>query len=272
MTGIRRAAPGRPIVARRPHCHGTRPPLPASPRWPDGAPRGTDPGPAGSASAAPPTSAGSLPRLPAGRLRDAQDVPGPGRGHPRGGSLQQLRLVERRHVQAPDQQYHGRTAPPPQPQSTPYGGVTYVDPGKNPPVDTGEDHVSTFAMDVDTASYTIAQRYVDDGNIPDPASVRVEEWVNAFDQGYPAPEDGTFAVTVDGAPTPVRQPGPRPAPDRDQGARIDREDPPERRAHLRDRHVGLDGHRRPPRARQGFAAQAGRWPRPGRLDRGRHVR
>ena len=57
-------------------------------------------------------------------------------------------------------------------------------------------------MDVDTASYTIAQRYVADGNMPDPASVRVEEWVNAFDQGYPAPEDATFAIHVDGAPSP----------------------------------------------------------------------
>ena len=62
-------------------------------------------------------------------------------------------------------------------------------------------------MDVDTASYTIAQRYVADGNIPDPASIRVEEWVNAFDQGYPAPEDATFAVTVDGAPTPFANQG-----------------------------------------------------------------
>ena len=58
-------------------------------------------------------------------------------------------------------------------------------------------------MDVDTASYTIAQRYVDDGNLPDPASVRVEEWVNAFDQGYEPPTDATFAVHVDGAPAPV---------------------------------------------------------------------
>ena len=57
-------------------------------------------------------------------------------------------------------------------------------------------------MDVDTASYTIAQRFVADGNLPDPASVRVEEWVNSFDQDYPAPEEGTFAVHIDGAPTP----------------------------------------------------------------------
>ena len=49
-------------------------------------------------------------------------------------------------------------------------------------------------MDVDTASYAIAQRYVADGNVPDPASVRVEEWVNAFDQGYEPPRQATFAI------------------------------------------------------------------------------
>ena len=51
-------------------------------------------------------------------------------------------------------------------------------------------------------SYTIAQRYVDDGNRPDPASVRVEEWVNAFAQGYRGPNDETFAILADGGPTP----------------------------------------------------------------------
>jgi Ca-activated chloride channel homolog len=83
-----------------------------------------------------------------------------------------------------------------------YGGVTYQDPGSNPWVDPRQDGESTFALDVDTASYSIAQRYVMDGNTPDPASIRVEEWVNAFDQGYPAPEDDTFAVVADGGPTP----------------------------------------------------------------------
>jgi Ca-activated chloride channel family protein len=86
--------------------------------------------------------------------------------------------------------------------SSPYGGVTYEDPGVNPYVDPDEDGVSTFALDVDTASYTIAQRYINDGNRPDPASVRVEEWVNAFDQGYRAPSDDDFAIFVDGGPTP----------------------------------------------------------------------
>ena len=75
---------------------------------------------------------------------------------------------------------------PAEPIPTPYGGVTYEDPGTNPYVDPDEDRVSTFALDVDTASYGIARRYVADGHVPDPASIRVEEWVNAFDHDYAA--------------------------------------------------------------------------------------
>jgi Ca-activated chloride channel family protein len=108
------------------------------------------------------------------------------------------------YVTPPDPQHHNPTAPPapPAPASSPYGGVTFDDPGINPITDTDEDRDSTFAMDVDTASYLIARRFADDGNVPDPASVRVEEWINAFDQGYPAPDEATFAVFVDGGPSP----------------------------------------------------------------------
>ncbi len=93
------------------------------------------------------------------------------------------------------------------PAATPYDGVTYQDPGVNPFVPTDRDRQSTFALDVDTAAYAIAQRYVEDGNLPDPASVRVEEFVNAFDQGYAPPEDGTFAIWSDGAPSPFLDDG-----------------------------------------------------------------
>ncbi|MEO5939815.1 MAG: von Willebrand factor type A domain-containing protein, partial [Candidatus Limnocylindrales bacterium] len=92
------------------------------------------------------------------------------------------------------------------PAATPYptqpGGVTYEDPGTNPWVDPARDGESTFGLDVDTASYTIARQYVHDGLAPDPSSVRVEEWVNAFEQGYPAPERDAFAIVADGGPTP----------------------------------------------------------------------
>ena len=102
----------------------------------------------------------------------------------------------------PPPQHHGATLAPAEPQQTPYDGVTYEDAGVNPFVDPEEDRESTFALDVDTASYTVARRYISDGNMPDPASVRVEEFVNYFDQGYAAPEDDAFAIHVDGGPSP----------------------------------------------------------------------
>jgi Ca-activated chloride channel family protein len=105
---------------------------------------------------------------------------------------------------APSDPAHHRETPQPwpEPAATPYDDVTYLDPGVNPYVDPDEDEVSTFALDVDTASYMIAQRYIEDGYRPDPAGVRVEEWVNAFDQGYRGPEDDAFAILADGGPTP----------------------------------------------------------------------
>ncbi|CAI8048538.1 Uncharacterized protein YfbK [Geodia barretti] len=57
-------------------------------------------------------------------------------------------------------------------------------------------------MDVDTASYAVARRFVLDGNRPDPDSVRVEEFVNYFDQEYPQPRRDAFGIHVDGARSP----------------------------------------------------------------------
>lgn len=47
----------------------------------------------------------------------------------------------------------------------------------------------------------MARRFLSDGNLPDPDSVRVEEYINFFAQDYPAADDG-FSITVDGGPTP----------------------------------------------------------------------
>ena len=77
---------------------------------------------------------------------------------------------------APGPPAHHQPTPRPwqgQPAPTPYDGITFQDPGVNPYVDPTEDGTSTFGLDVDTASYTIAQRFVADGVLPDPASVRV---------------------------------------------------------------------------------------------------
>ena len=84
----------------------------------------------------------------------------------------------------------------------PYDLTFFQHYGVNPFIDTEDDHLSTFAIDVDTASYTIARKFLDDGFLPDQNSIRVEEFVNYFDQGYEAPTDDAFAIHVDGSPSP----------------------------------------------------------------------
>ncbi len=79
----------------------------------------------------------------------------------------------------------------------------YTDYGKNPWVAAAEDRFSTFAADVDTASYTIGRRKLQEGTLPPQASVRVEEWVNYFKYSFPAAQQGTpFSVVMEAAPHP----------------------------------------------------------------------
>ncbi|MFJ7076796.1 von Willebrand factor type A domain-containing protein [Streptomyces sp. NPDC098781] len=63
------------------------------------------------------------------------------------------------------------------------------------------DYLSTFALDVDTASYGYARRTLAEGRLPDPSTVRPEEFVNSFRQDYDRPDGNGFSVTVDGART-----------------------------------------------------------------------
>ena len=91
-------------------------------------------------------------------------------------------------------------------QMNPANGEAYHDmyfkgSGTNPFIDTEDDHLSTFAMDVDTGSYSITRRYLTDGYLPPPEAVRVEEFVNTFDYNYTPPTDNAFAIHVDGAPS-----------------------------------------------------------------------
>ena len=73
----------------------------------------------------------------------------------------------------------------------------------NPVQVTAEAPVSTFSIDVDTASYAMLRQSLNAGYLPDPASIRVEEMVNYFPYNYPAPEgDQAFQSTVTVMPTP----------------------------------------------------------------------
>lgn len=77
--------------------------------------------------------------------------------------------------------------------------------GHNPFVDAEADNLATFAVDVDTASYTIARRTLNSGYLPDPAAVRTEEFINYFrydDAGPAIAEARPFAVHMEAAPSP----------------------------------------------------------------------
>ncbi len=97
---------------------------------------------------------------------------------------------------------HGAGAAPAEPPSS--SGEGYSDHGVNPFVTAAEDRLSTFAVDVDTASYTLARRKLLEGALPPREAVRVEEFLNYFRYTYPAPtqEDGPLAVHLDAAPSP----------------------------------------------------------------------
>jgi len=89
-----------------------------------------------------------------------------------------------------------------EPLDRPYGDMFFRPTGVNPFVDTAEDRLSTFALDVDTGSWTLARSYLERGHVPPPESIRVEEFVNAQAYDDPAPRRGDFTLVAEGAPSP----------------------------------------------------------------------
>jgi len=92
---------------------------------------------------------------------------------------------------------HGGTTPP---NGEDVDAMFFKNYGVNPFIDTEDDHLSTFATDVDTGSYTVVRGYLLDGHIPPDEAVRVEEFVNYFKYNYPAPQEDVFAVYAEAAP------------------------------------------------------------------------
>ena len=89
------------------------------------------------------------------------------------------------------------------------GGVKAHHYGVNPLTKTSEDRLSTFSIDVDTASYTMARANLMQGFLPPQSSVRVEEFVNYFNYQYPSPKEGAFGVNLEAAPSPFSDKGDR---------------------------------------------------------------
>ncbi len=74
----------------------------------------------------------------------------------------------------------------------------------NPVKRVGEEPVSTFSIDVDTASYANVRSFLRDGTLPPRDAVRVEELLNYFDYGYagPASAEEPFKANVTVTPSP----------------------------------------------------------------------
>ncbi len=69
---------------------------------------------------------------------------------------------------------------------------------ENPFVTALENPQSTFSIDVDTASYANVRRMLQEGVLPPPGAVRIEELVNYFHYDYPEPDgEHPFSVTTE---------------------------------------------------------------------------
>src|SRR5205823_4824858 len=74
---------------------------------------------------------------------------------------------------------------------------------ENPFVSAYEAPLSTFGVDVDTASYANVRRFLTSHQLPPPNAVRIEELVNYFSYDYPQPaDDKPFAVNVEAGACP----------------------------------------------------------------------
>ncbi|HEV2706306.1 MAG TPA: VWA domain-containing protein [Pyrinomonadaceae bacterium] len=80
----------------------------------------------------------------------------------------------------------------------PADAENYSEIDENPFREVARAPLSTFSVDVDTASYSNTRRFINDGQLPPKDAVRVEELINYFSYDYPQPA-GTapFSVTAE---------------------------------------------------------------------------
>lgn len=82
-------------------------------------------------------------------------------------------------------------------------GERYAEITENPFLEASRAPLSTFSIDVDTASYANVRRFLNDGKLPPKDAVRIEEMVNYFEYDYPQPAgDVPFSVTTETAVCP----------------------------------------------------------------------
>ncbi len=92
----------------------------------------------------------------------------------------------------------------PQPLPGTIDRENYEDVDTNPVRQVSADPVSTFSVDVDTASYSNVRRFLNEGRLPPTDAVRTEELINYFRYDYALPRDRStpFSTSVTVAPSP----------------------------------------------------------------------
>jgi Ca-activated chloride channel family protein len=102
---------------------------------------------------------------------------------------------------APPHPYH--YPPPWRYPSAPYNTTSFDKIDENPFLRAADTPLSTFSVDVDTASYSFVRRMLSTGVLPQKDAVRIEELLNYFHYDYPNPTgDAPFSVTTEVGPCP----------------------------------------------------------------------
>ncbi|MEN3368840.1 MAG: Ca-activated chloride channel [Verrucomicrobiota bacterium] len=94
-------------------------------------------------------------------------------------------------------------AEPPSRYRQDFNTATYDRVEENPFLPAATNPLSTFSIDVDTASYSNVRRFINSGSLPPKDAVRVEEMINYFSYDYREPEgDQPFSIDLDSTACP----------------------------------------------------------------------
>jgi Ca-activated chloride channel family protein len=92
---------------------------------------------------------------------------------------------------------------PPSRSRQDFDTATYDHVSENPFLQAATNPLSTFSIDVDTASYSNIRRFIESGSLPPKDAVRVEEMINYFTYDYREPEgDKPFSIDLDATACP----------------------------------------------------------------------
>lgn len=91
------------------------------------------------------------------------------------------------HLWGPVAAAPSKPAPPALKRDAEMNTEDYAHVNENQFLSVADQPLSTFSIDVDTASYANARRFLNQGTLPPKDSIRVEEWLNYFSYDYPDP-------------------------------------------------------------------------------------